>query len=485
MGDSSDDEPPDLIPLDPPPLNNETTTTMDTTPQTTDVQQKTQQQRALLLYTADMKFDWYKLIVQAKQSIGSNASNGNFIRALHLSRVISEVSNKSEDITEVRRLNRNKFLVVCRTAKCANTIIQSTKIQEEFNAFIPSVYMQRSAIIRDVDLDVDDKMFMENVDSQNFKILRVQRLNRRSVIDGNVSYVPSRTLKLDFSGQDLPAFIYLWYTKIKCEPYMQRPVQCFSCYKFGHITKHCRSTKLCKTCFQPAADEHQCDTSVLKCTNCDGNHNANSKSCPEYERQQTIKDLMSTRNLCFPEACHLVPPLHVRMRLQTKNSFSVLENLNEEMPSHLNSKEYPRLRKIATHSRTIDKYVPPPLSTRTTKRKTVFTSLDASHQSGQKRKPVPAYFNAAQALSKPDNYYNDKEISAMFYKGCEANKQEKQQAYCFDNVTSQTSMFSNISSQVKDHYVTNSTISSNSQINPGGNQSSHKHRYINMSPHLG
>ncbi|KAL1463675.1 hypothetical protein WDU94_015409 [Cyamophila willieti] len=200
--------------------------------QTNDVQQNTQQ-RALLLYTSDMKFDWYKLLIQAKLSVGSNASNGNFIRALHLSRVISEVSNKSEDVTEVRRLNRNKFLVVCRTAKCANTIIQSKKVQEEFNAFIPTVYMQRSAVIR---------------------------------------------------------------------------------------------------------------------------------------------VLMSTRNLCFPEACHLVPPLHVRMRLQTKNSFSVLENMNEEMPSHVNSQDYPRLRKNVTHSRTIDKYIPPPLSTRTTKRKTVFSS---------------------------------------------------------------------------------------------------------------
>ncbi|KAL1463676.1 hypothetical protein WDU94_015409 [Cyamophila willieti] len=217
MGDS-DDEPPDLIPVDnPPPLNNETTTTQEKT-QTNDVQQNTQQ-RALLLYTSDMKFDWYKLLIQAKLSVGSNASN--------------EVSNKSEDVTEVRRLNRNKFLVVCRTAKCANTIIQSKKVQEEFNAFIPTVYMQRSAVIR---------------------------------------------------------------------------------------------------------------------------------------------VLMSTRNLCFPEACHLVPPLHVRMRLQTKNSFSVLENMNEEMPSHVNSQDYPRLRKNVTHSRTIDKYIPPPLSTRTTKRKTVFSS---------------------------------------------------------------------------------------------------------------
>ncbi|KAL1463825.1 hypothetical protein WDU94_015534 [Cyamophila willieti] len=482
MGDS-DDEPPDLIPVDnPPPLNNETTTTQEKT-QTNDVQQNTQQQ-ALLLYTSDMKFDWYKLLIQAKLSVGSNASNGNFIRALHLSRVISEVSNKSEDVTEVRRLNRNKFLVVCRTAKCANTIIQSKKVQEEFNAFIPTVYMQRSAVIRDIDLDVDEKMFMENVDSRNFKIMRVQRLNRRSVVDGKVSYVPSRTMKIDFSGQDLPSFIYLWYTKIKCEPYMQRPIQCFSCYKFGHITKHCRSSKLCKTCFQPAADEHQCDTSVLKCTNCNGNHNANSRSCPEYERQQTIKDLMSTRNLCFPEACHLVPPLHVRMRLQTKNSFSVLENMNEEMPSHVNSQDYPRLRKNVTHSRTIDKYVPPPLSTRTTKRKTVFSSSDASHRFGQKRKPVPAYFNAVQSISKPDNYYSDKEISDMFYKGCEANKQDKNQGFCFDNETSQSSMFNSTSSQDKVHSVTNCPVSNSSQVHHF-EKFVNNYRSTNMSPHLG
>ncbi|KAI5698645.1 hypothetical protein M8J75_009871 [Diaphorina citri] len=481
MGDATgggDGDPPDLMSMQ---------TQMDTgTPDTGTVLEK---QRAPLLYNAEMKFDWYKLIIQSKSTVGSNASNGNYIRALHLSRVLSETTSKSGDITEIRRLNRNKFLVVCRTAKCANEIIENKKVQEEFNAFIPSLYMQRSAIIRDVDLDIDDKMFMENVDTGNYKILNIRRLNRRSLMDGKVSYIPSRTIKIDFSGQDLPAFIYLWYTKLKCEPYMQRPMQCFSCYKFGHITKNCRSVKLCKSCFQPSGDEHQCDTTTIKCINCKGNHNANSKSCPEFERQKRIKELMSTRNLCFPEASQLVPPVHVTLAIRTRNAFSALENLGEEMGTTYNSQDFPPLKpsKNTTQARTIDKYVPPPLASRTTKRKTVINPGDVTnHNFNEKRKPVPPHFNAAQAISKPESYYSDKEISKMFYKGCEANKMEKQ-AFSFSNASltpQSSSMFPSQDSPAV-NIPSTSNLYSDKSLRNNKDVVYFKECQRTMSPHMG
>ncbi|KAI5729908.1 hypothetical protein M8J76_007796 [Diaphorina citri] len=270
MGDATgggDGDPPDLMSMQ---------TQMDTgTPDTGTVLEK---QRAPLLYNAEMKFDWYKLIIQSKSTVGSNASNGNYIRALHLSRVLSETTSKSGDITEIRRLNRNKFLVVCRTAKCANEIIENKK---------------------------------------------------------------------DF------------------------------------------------------------------------------------------------------------PPL--------------------------------KPNKNTTQARTIEKYVPPPLASRTTKRKTVLNPSDVtSHHFNEKRKPVPPHFNAAQAISKPESYYTDKEISKMFYKGCEANKMEKQ-AFSFSNASQtpqSSSMFPSQDSPAV-NIPSSSNFYSDTSLRNNKDVVFFKECQRTMSPHMG
>ncbi|KAL1447696.1 hypothetical protein WDU94_005614 [Cyamophila willieti] len=383
--------------------------------------------RTLVLYTADLKFDWYKLIIQSKRSVGTNASNGNYIGNLQLSRLISEVTNKSKDVNEIRRLNRNKFLVVCSTARCANLIIENARVQDMYNAFVPSVYMQRTAIVRDIDLDIDNDTFLENADAGTYKIINVQRLNRRSEADGKIAYVPSKTMKITFAGQDFPSYIVLWYTKVTCEPYKQNPIQCFNCYKFGHITKSCRSTKLCKICFQKE-DGHTCNPTIVKCTNCDGTHNASSKSCPEFERQKSIKELMCTRNLCFPEAASLVPSIKSRYSVKTSNRYNTL---NEDL--NVNLENFPVMssnsKVVKQH---VPRYVPPALpksahnhNANTFKRK-VTPPENFNDRSKQKKKPhvAPFYFTS-QSMSSPGSYYSDKQLSAMFYKGCEVNKNDK------------------------------------------------------------
>lgn len=393
-------------------------------------------EKQAVLYKSGMRCDTYKLIVQMKPNSAPAGNDGGkrtfrYIRSLILSRLLADITNKSPDILEIRRLNRSKFMVVCATSKCANEIVENEKMKEQFMAFIPANYVTRACIIRDVDVEITDDEIRENIDVGSFKIIHMQRLNRKTFVDGKVNYVPSSTVKFVFEGQDMPKFVYLWYSRLPCEPFIQNPIQCFSCFRYGHITKYCKSKKLCNKCFHEDDDEHECNLVELKCLNCGGKHNSNSKSCPEYERQRNIKLLMSTRSLCFPEANALIPRVQDSYTIRTKNSFAVLENIGNEDSSNVSSfnTDYPELKSNHPKNlRTYDRYVPPPLSvsnmTRPPKRKPETSEFNREKLTVQNKKNR----NLTEAMSqitKPDTYYKGNEISKMIYKGCAENKIDK------------------------------------------------------------
>uniref|UniRef100_A0A8D8Q7D3 Uncharacterized protein n=1 Tax=Cacopsylla melanoneura TaxID=428564 RepID=A0A8D8Q7D3_9HEMI len=186
--------------------------------------------------------------------------------------------------------------------------------------------------------------------------------------------------------------------------------------------KYC-STKstLCKKCFSIELDNHVCDLVNLKCLNCHGPHNVNSKNCPEFERQKTIKIMMSTRNMCFPEAADLIPSSKQSYSVQTRNSFHVLDPDGADQGT-----DFPELRnKNPCPRREFAKYVPPPLSTKTStfKRKTVLSfAAPGSDRGSKKNKTEPQLFKDMKNLTRQEQYHKDKEIASMFYNNAKNNK---------------------------------------------------------------
>ena len=72
---------------------------------------------------------------------------------------------------------------------------------------------------------------------------------------------------------------------------------------FGHHENKCGRHTVCRNFDEP---EH-CGPSGLcdkpaKCVNCSGNHPANSKQCPQWEKERKILKIKCENNLSFPEA---------------------------------------------------------------------------------------------------------------------------------------------------------------------------------------
>ena len=90
---------------------------------------------------------------------------------------------------------------------------------------------------------------------------------------------------------------------MKVDVYIPNPLRCYSCQVFGHHENKCGRHPVCCNCGEP---EHCGPTGVCnkpaKCVNCSGDHPANSKQCPQWEKEKKILKIECENNLSFPDA---------------------------------------------------------------------------------------------------------------------------------------------------------------------------------------
>lgn len=80
--------------------------------------------------------------------------------------------------------------------------------------------------------------------------------------------------------------IYEEIMGLKIRPYVEKVLQCFNCYRFGHLSKHCHNKKICVTCNEEF--HGYCDKD-LKCANCGGNLHLTDHKCERFQLNMEIK----------------------------------------------------------------------------------------------------------------------------------------------------------------------------------------------------
>ena len=126
----------------------------------------------------------------------------------------------------------------------------------------------------------------------------VRRINVHR--DGGLK--PTNTFAFTFDSPVLPANVKIGFIQAKVDVFIPKPLRCYKCQVFGHHENKCGRQAICVNCSLP---EHcqpgQCQRPA-KCANCSGDHSANSKDCPQWEKERKILKIKCENNLSFPES---------------------------------------------------------------------------------------------------------------------------------------------------------------------------------------
>lgn len=226
----------------------------------------------------------------------------------------------------VKRIGRNRVSICFHTGDDANKFLSSpTLSQHKYTAFIPSFNVTRLGLVRGVPADWSPEDIMGNLELPSScggaRPIKIRRLNfKKSSSDGSYSWMPSETIVITFDGQVLPQRVFLCLNSLPVEQYQFPTVQCYRCCRFGHTKDKCRSLPRCFRCGGPhTGDTCDTDSHEAHCCNCPQGmghgHFANSKVCPEFNRQTAIKKSMANENISYVEASKL----HARI---TQRSYS-------------------------------------------------------------------------------------------------------------------------------------------------------------------
>ena len=129
-------------------------------------------------------------------------------------------------------------------------------------------------------------------------VIDAYRVSRRGREAGE--RIPTSTYFLTFAMPKPPEKIEVGWEFVEVEKYVQAPMRCFKCQKFGHPKSRCKGADTCERCGY-AAHDGNCSHKP-KCTHCKEEHAPTSRECPIYKKELAIQRLRAEKGISFVDA---------------------------------------------------------------------------------------------------------------------------------------------------------------------------------------
>lgn len=124
-------------------------------------------------------------------------------------------------------------------------------------------------------------------------------------------------ISITWEGSYMPNEIRIYggITSLRVRPFIDNVLQCFACYRFGHMARHCRRTPICMACGEKFHGHCNRD---WRCINCGGRHKPTDRRCDVYKYNQEVKRVMAEACVSVYEAKERLASNHIIERDEWK-----------------------------------------------------------------------------------------------------------------------------------------------------------------------
>ena len=145
----------------------------------------------------------------------------------------------------------------------------------------------------------------------------------------------SNMIVLTFMDSIVPHEIIMENEIIKVRPYRQRPLQCFNCFGFAHVSDVCTRAKICQFCSQP---EHGACIKPRVFANCRESHDSRNKSCNIFKKEQEALLLSAAEHISIGHAKKLLSQRSYTAAVQDFHPKPALSTTGLDRPQTVQSK---------------------------------------------------------------------------------------------------------------------------------------------------
>lgn len=226
--------------------------------------------------------------------------SGNFqtISPFYIDRVVKEHIGVVKSIKK----ERGKLIIETMHTEQSEDILKLDKLGEFEITVTPHNFLNTAkGVITCMDLrncttdEIKKELFSQGV--IHVKRIYSKRFGERQ---------ETNSIILTFNQPDLPDKIQAGIHVLPVQLYIQSPVRCFKCQRYGHTVSRCEASPVC-ICGKPLHVGILCERPIT-CLNCNGMHSAASKQCPKYKEEQIIRYQMALNKISYSEAKVLVRP---------------------------------------------------------------------------------------------------------------------------------------------------------------------------------
>lgn len=255
--------------------------------------------------------------VKLKDSICSKNKESNTFK------IISIINKEGFGIDKIISRGYNtaeiKFINIHEANRCIDRYSVMCEQDKAIEIYTINKSMRAKGIIKDWDRSTPLQELASAIDDSRGVIslerMMIRRFNKE---DRRSEWRLGNNIIITVEGTIVPSELSLWgrATGIKIKPYIERVVQCFNCYRYGHVANICRSKKKCAVCGE---DYHERCTEAERCINCGQGHRADNRECEVFHYNKQLKTIMAEYSINIYEAKRKWEELYGNINTRTWN----------------------------------------------------------------------------------------------------------------------------------------------------------------------